>query len=352
MNQQFGARATAIALIAMAVVEAVVLPRPVAAQSAGGGLAQSESQRLAEQIKAVEEQIALEQQETNELKRKKEPGFSEADFARLDAALNRRKSEAKNLRARLALVRQGETFARPVDLRLSDASVRQAAQALAQASGLTITVDKAVSDQTRLSVEARRVPLANVLETVARQANLLIAPAPNGVLLTTVPTLKVNGPGGVQSETFGSFPWSDAWGIPPTANLGSLSGGLGGGGFGGGGGGFGGGGGGFGGPEVPAGDSPHPFFPALPDRPLMVTPIGDDLLVVAERGYGPNSTPVPGSNFALQETGIRFTTYRLDKTTGKLTRLSSTFFGGGEGKPPAQTPAPKSGPAAAPASGR
>src|SRR5439155_18984462 len=59
---------------------------------------------------------------------------------------------------------------RPIDVDLKDAPVRQAAQTISQACGLPIAVDSQVPVQTRLTVVARGVPLATVLDTIARQS--------------------------------------------------------------------------------------------------------------------------------------------------------------------------------------
>lgn len=102
---------------------------------------------------------------------------------------------------------------RPVDVTLDRATVRQLSEALAKASGLTIVVDKAVPEDVRLTVDARGVPMATVLEAVARQAKLLIAPPPKGVQGVTLkppPSLKIdNQP--IREFPSPHAPWSDEW---------------------------------------------------------------------------------------------------------------------------------------------
>jgi hypothetical protein len=111
---------------------------------------------------------------------------------------------------------------RPVTVELRDSPVRQAAQTLSQASGISISVDKDIPADKRLTVVAQRVPLATVLDTIARQTGLLIAPEGNGVLLKPVPSLEVNGQ---RAEIMSAFaPWSSEWGTNPAANLGELGG--------------------------------------------------------------------------------------------------------------------------------
>jgi hypothetical protein len=104
---------------------------------------------------------------------------------------------------------------RPIDVELREASVRQAAQAMSQAAGMEIEVEASVSAETRLTVVARGVPLENVLDAVARQSGLMIAPKEDGVVLKPSPSLEVNG----QRTRFMSpyAPWSIEWGINPAA---------------------------------------------------------------------------------------------------------------------------------------
>lgn len=103
---------------------------------------------------------------------------------------------------------------RPVSVELRDSPVRQAAQTLSQASGVAISVEKSVPTDKRLTVVAQDVPLATILDTVARQTGLLIAQEGNGVLLKFSPTLEVNGE---RAELVYPFePWSNEWGQNPT----------------------------------------------------------------------------------------------------------------------------------------
>jgi hypothetical protein len=105
-----------------------------------------------------------------------------------------------------------------VNVELRDAPVRQLARALSQASGMSVTVDDAVPESTRLTVTARGVQLATVLEAVAQQAELMIAPEGEGVALQPWPALEVNGQRQVIRGSLA--PWSDAWSSrPPNAAL-------------------------------------------------------------------------------------------------------------------------------------
>lgn len=118
---------------------------------------------------------------------------------------------------------------KPVDVRFQSATVQQAAEALSKASGVAIRVDTGVPESTRLTVEAKRIRLATVLEGVAEQAGLIIEPDKTtsgglGVLLTTGSSLSISveGPDGVNKGKIErrparrSTPWSSQWGTPPT----------------------------------------------------------------------------------------------------------------------------------------
>jgi hypothetical protein len=128
----------------------------------------------------------------------------------------------------------------PVVVTLADATVRQAADAISQASGVKVEVDRQVPAGTRLTIEAQGTPLAVVLETVGKQSGLMISPGANGVVLEPWPSLVLNG----RRSTFrGSLaPWSTAWAIGSDITLAEAphpaAGPTAMGGFGGGGGGF------------------------------------------------------------------------------------------------------------------
>lgn len=107
-----------------------------------------------------------------------------------------------------------------VDVKFDNATVAQAAEALSRASGVRIKVDDTIPDTTRLTVEARKVRLATVLESVARQAGLTIDPinlekGDIGVELIAPPLLRVNNT--TQKFAAPTSPWSDKWGTPPTS---------------------------------------------------------------------------------------------------------------------------------------
>lgn len=108
---------------------------------------------------------------------------------------------------------RGRMLMRPVAVQLQNATVRQAADALSQATKLSIRVIGEVPEGTRLTVQARGVTLGAVLEAIGRQANLKLAPAEDGVVIGPWPMVEVNG----QQQVFRGrmAPWSSEWGILP-----------------------------------------------------------------------------------------------------------------------------------------
>jgi hypothetical protein len=103
---------------------------------------------------------------------------------------------------------------------LRQATVRQAAEVLGKASGVTVAVDESVPKDLRITIDARRVPLATVLEAIGKQTGLMIAPKDKGVILQTWPKLSVNGKPTDLPSSGENAPWSDEWVIPPTQLLG------------------------------------------------------------------------------------------------------------------------------------
>jgi hypothetical protein len=105
---------------------------------------------------------------------------------------------------------------RPLSVELRDEPVRQAALTLSQAAGLAIRVAEDVPGDRRLTVVARGVPLATVLDSIARQSGLLIAPYGSGsdVELQPAPGLQGERPG----ERSPYAPWSKEWGTNPAAS--------------------------------------------------------------------------------------------------------------------------------------
>ena len=244
--------------------------------------------------------------------------------------------------------REAAPLLRTVDVQLRDATLKQAAQALSQVSGVAIRADESLPEDKRLTVQVRGVALGTVLEAIGKQAEIMIAPDGKGMVWKSWPSLEVNGSRQVMSG--GMAPWSDEWrtrhpylfettggqgvgvrhfnpermklleahgGAPGfgggMGGMGGGMGGFGGGGFGGGGmgggmGGMGGGMGGTGGGWM--GGGPYRMLGLAPASSVSVTSLGNGLLVVASPGAGP-------------EPGVQLTVYRLEGT--RLKRVSSTF---------------------------
>jgi hypothetical protein len=137
----------------------------------------------------------------------------QAEYARAQGAVEDRKSALDLAQKALGKREQIERLQRPIDVDMREASVRQAALAMSQAAGMGIEVEASVPADTRLTVVAWGVPLASVLDAIARQSGLMIAPKEDGVVLKPSPSLEVNG----QRTRFMSpyAPWSSEWGINP-----------------------------------------------------------------------------------------------------------------------------------------
>lgn len=216
-------------------------------------------------------------------------------------------------------------FQRPVDVDLKDATLRQTAETMSQVAGFPIRVDAGTPGDLRINAVARGVSLGTILEAIARQSNLMIAPGAGdggGVNLRNWPTLTVNGRLEVFSGPFA--PWSNDWDTIPTAAQYFLSRAA----------------------APPQMATPATVVPpqvqdtqvpspmATVETPYLVTPppggltsvrsgigsasrlgmtsLGDHMLVLAEPGSGPHG-----------EAGIWLTVYRLDGT--QLRKISATF---------------------------
>jgi hypothetical protein len=205
----------------------------------------------------------------------------------------------------LSLVRRFDRLSTRVSVELKDATVAQAAQALSQVSQIPIRVDKAVRTDKRLTATAVDARTADILQTIAKELHLQIAPDDEaGIVLKTWPKLAVNG---VEREFVDSkSPWSDDWGgfqnpalltggytYPPTTTYGSTTG------------------------ATYKGSSLRPTYPrsGAPagggTGSLTMTSVGSQV-VIAEPGRGPRG-----------ESGVWLTVYQLRGT--QLLRQSSLF---------------------------
>jgi hypothetical protein len=234
---------------------------------------------------------------------------------------------------------------RPVVVQLRDASVKQAAQALSQASGAPIGVDDRVPADLRLTMDVQGVPLLTVLEAIGRQTNLMIAADPKsakGFVLKPWPSMEIlsgtPGAGLPGSESSPSpkqvfagpyAPWSDelgplvgAWSNSLSSALWRSSAKL------------------LDSASVAPGSDlltrPSPYAPSVQESPdlldrkqlpwvagstgwtgattgpLALTAVGDRMVVTAQPGIGPQGEP-----------GVWLTVYRLEGN--QLRKVGSTF---------------------------
>ncbi len=109
----------------------------------------------------------------------------------------------------LAAAQRLVALAKPVDIVLKSARIRQAAEALSKVTSLKITVDAKVPNDISVKTEARGVPLGAVLEVIASAAHLSISPGKAGglILMSTGKTSKQ-----VNEINLGpNAPWSSEW---------------------------------------------------------------------------------------------------------------------------------------------
>lgn len=146
---------------------------------------------------------------------------SREDLEKFVQGMDRLRAEIEFKRAMLPHAPRMAALLRPLNVDLQNANLTQAAEVLSKESGVAITVDKSVPVGRLLILKARQVPLATVLEGIAQQGDLKLSPGPNGLVIEAWPSLDING---VKSVTRGKLaPWSDAWGIRPSAFLGEFT---------------------------------------------------------------------------------------------------------------------------------
>ncbi len=147
-----------------------------------------------------------------------------ADAQRRADALER---ELRPLARRFTVEKVRAELQKPISLTLKDASLEQMADALAPVSRVQVQIDPALKNTTRITLDARRVPLAEVLEAIARRAEVFIEPDPDAfatnqliVSLVPPPSLTINGERAPRPQTPQdtlSYPWTGEWyGAPPT----------------------------------------------------------------------------------------------------------------------------------------
>jgi hypothetical protein len=183
----------------------------------GAGLLETALKEAEASVQAAQDRVDQLSTALDAIRASGRPVLSQEDIKALEVQLQAAKNDLAIATQQREFARQMVTLNRVVDVELRNADVRQAALALARTSGIDIRVGEGVPKEVRLTVEARRVPLASVLEAVARQANLMIAPDANGVALARWPELKAQG--GAVTVTGRNAPWSDDWAAIPTQFL-------------------------------------------------------------------------------------------------------------------------------------
>ncbi len=111
-----------------------------------------------------------------------------------------------------------------VTIKLSDVDLEGVVSRLKQ-TGTYIRVEEGLKPGRRFTLYANNVPVGKVLEAIALQANLVVCPWQEGVLLEKCPEMTVNG------KTYffqpSNMPWSDEWdrinGALPTGDQPALS---------------------------------------------------------------------------------------------------------------------------------
>lgn len=256
-----------------------------------------------------------------------------AEMTRAESEFNVVEAQLKEAVVRLDRETRLAMLEKPVDVKFTDASLRQAAVVIGNAAGLPVLVDDKIPVDKRFTLDAKGVSLGLLLETMAQKTDLMLAPDPKGIRLEQWPVLVVDGQRSIRKSD--NAPWSQDWvgylffgGRDVTGSQGPFASG-----------------GGVlfsrGGPEefattvqvpvAPEGglpplagvapgapntfirNYPVPFaFGAGGGGPVSLAPIGDKSVVFAEPGSGPQG-----------EVGYWLTVYRLDGD--KLRKVSSTF---------------------------
>lgn len=141
------------------------------------------------------------------------------DLPDIDAALAEAQNRYNKTLSGFADTKRLSKMSAPIDVQLKDATISQTAKALSSVSGVPIHVDPGVSSKTRITLEAKHMPLYSVLAAVAKQADLIISPYGDSVSLDARPSLTVNGK--TQPEALSHLPWSSKWKtLPPAFEMG------------------------------------------------------------------------------------------------------------------------------------
>jgi hypothetical protein len=205
-----------IKALAIAAALGMSIPFPACAQVAGDTTA--EVDRLASNLAIYQANLSAARTKLDNVKAQIAVGtLRTTEISPAEAELKIAEVQYEQAKKDLTRLQGAQSLTRPVDVNLKEATVRQAAEVLSKVSNVPIEVDKAVSDNLRITVSATSIPLATVLEVVADQAKLQIGKAPSGVVLRTWPRLEVNG---TRTDYTGpNAPWSDEWASPYTTAI-------------------------------------------------------------------------------------------------------------------------------------
>lgn len=102
----------------------------------------------------------------------------------------------------------------PIDAKVTNETLLSLTDRLSAAVSVPIVVEDAITRQLRVTADLEDVPLFRALETVATQANLVIAPRPGGITLQTR-----EAQGEAEKQRVAPSVWSPAWGTLPRSGF-------------------------------------------------------------------------------------------------------------------------------------
>lgn len=168
------------------------------------------SSRTRARLGALRQQLAIDRQALERARARFAAGrIEQDDVLKAEGRVRMTEQSIEQLQEKAAREAQLLLLQRPVNIRLTDASLKQAAVAISQAAGLPVMVDADVPAEKRLTVDAKGVTLGLVLETLAQKADLMLAPDPKGIRMTDWPVIEVDGQKMVRRSDLA--PWSEDW---------------------------------------------------------------------------------------------------------------------------------------------
>ena len=288
--------------------------RPQGQGSISWKVVQDQLQMLGAQVELVKRKLDIASERLHRIQEQAKMGVVQ------QSEVGPREIEVAELQTQLASVTRVFTrvstlgvLAKPIDVELKNASIKQAAEAISRVAGegITIGVAAGVPDDLRVNTQARGVPLGTVLEMIASTAGLVIAPGTDNSFTLGLPrTMEIDGQKFRFEETLG--PWSDEWGVtgsPPPLRSRSLwmmlvnavlppDG-------------------------PPVADAPGvtPYFPPMTGGSVAIAAVGPDRIVLCE--------PAPGPDGA---TGCWLTLYQINPD-GPMQEISRTFHRSSQPEP-------------------